>query len=218
MNRKGIPILVQRLIRLLGLCKNYFPENSEEEFMTVARTLLRVIDSIDHYTYSHSLRVATYAEQLADEINLSTADKKSLRHGALLHDVGKISVGKKILCKNGPLTDEEWLIVKRHPLIGAELLEDSGHFSHIIPMVKHHHESFDGNGYPEGLAGERIPFQARILAIADSFDAITTNRPYSPDRSVSEALKEIKRCSGSQFDPVMVDAFTGAIELRFKHN
>ncbi|MEN6326109.1 MAG: HD-GYP domain-containing protein [Syntrophomonas sp.] len=210
-NKIWLNDLAQGLKRVLKEPKVTLLQN-EEEFMITARTLLRVIDLIDHYTYFHSLRVAAYCEHMAREINLSAVDRKVLHHGALLHDIGKIGIGKAILCKNGPLSNEEWLIVKRHPMLGTEMLEHAGPFPEILSIVRHHHENYDGSGYPYGLAGEEIPYLARILDIADSFDAMTSQRPYHPTRSVNQAMEELERCAAKQFDPLLVPHFIRMIE------
>ncbi|MDD2620926.1 MAG: HD-GYP domain-containing protein [Syntrophomonadaceae bacterium] len=203
--------LPQLLRRAFGMRPAVSSIQSEEEFMIIARTLLRVIDLIDHYTYSHSIRLAKLAAQVAKEIDLTEADLKILYHGALLHDIGKISIGKSILCKTESLTHEEWLIVKRHPVLGTEMLEAAVQYPEILSLVKHHHENFDGSGYPDGLAGEEIPFLARIVNIADSFDAMTSQRPYHPTRSVNEALQELENCASKQFDPILVQHFVTMI-------
>lgn len=184
---------------------------TEEEFLLIARTLLKVVNLVDHYTYSHSLRVSTYCNLLAAKLALSPADRKNLYVAALLHDVGKLGVGKEILCKQAPLNNDEWEAVKKHPLLSAEMLEQSGRFPHLIPVLRHHHENFDGSGYPDGLSGEAIPFTSRLLSIADSYDAITTNRPYRPARRPEEALHELRACAGSQFDPAFVPIFCNII-------
>lgn len=206
--KKSYPsILIAQLIRILGKCKDGIPARSEKEIRIIVRTLLKIVNLIDNYTYCHSLRVSEYCQQMAEKLNMSEKEKRILHFGALLHDVGKIGVGKKILCKIGPLNEEEWELIKEHPVLGARMLEDSEYLSQIIPMVKHHHENFDGSGYPDGLKGEEIPYHGRILTIADSFDAMITNRPYSPARSKMAALEEIRKCSATQFDPSLIPIF-----------
>jgi putative nucleotidyltransferase with HDIG domain len=192
---------IKQLLKLSGLFKKITSSSYDEELLITARTLLQVVDLIDHYTYSHSLRVASLADCIALKMGLRTELRKTLHDGALLHDVGKIGVGKYILCKEGPLSDDEWLLLKRHPLIGYEMLENMGYSNGVLSIVRHHHEHYDGKGYPDGLKGEEIPFLARIISVADSFDAMTTKRPYRSAYSTYKTLEEIKQCSGSQFDP-----------------
>lgn len=182
-------------------------ERCEEEFLLVARTILKIVDVINHYTYSHSLRVAKYCNMMADKLELSARDRKNLYLAALLHDAGKIGIPGEILRKEGPLNNTEWQIMKKHPLLSAEIVAKSGHFPEIIPAIRHHHENFDGSGYPEGLKGDQIPYESRILAIADSFDAMITHRPYRSARSVNEAFEELIRCSPRQFDPAFIEVF-----------
>jgi len=186
-------------------------DKTEEEFLLIACTLLKIINLVDHYTYAHSLRVSTYCDLLAAKLALSPADRKNLYFAALLHDVGKLGVAKEILCKQDSLTDHEWEAVKKHPLLSAEMLQQSGHFPHLIPVLRHHHENYDGTGYPDGLAGDLIPLASRLLSIADSYDAITTNRPYRPARKPEEALQELRAFAGRQFDPLFVPIFCNAI-------
>lgn len=184
---------------------------SEEDFLLITCTLLKIVNLVDHYTYAHSLRVSAYCDLLAQALNLSPIDSKNLHLAALLHDIGKLGVGRAILCKQGPLNDQEWEVVKNHPILSAQILEQSGYFPHLIPILRHHHENFDGSGYPDGLSGETIPYESRLLSIADSYDAITTDRPYRCARSQDEALQELKLCAGKQFDPNFIPVFCKAI-------
>jgi HD-GYP domain-containing protein (c-di-GMP phosphodiesterase class II) len=147
---------------------------------------------------------------VAKRIGLDKERLSVLRLGALLHDVGKLAVPPAVLLKHGPLTEEEFEHVRRHPAAGVRMLRSLGAPREILPAVLHHHERWDGSGYPRGRAGERIPLEARILAIADSFDAMTSTRPYRAPRPVPDALEEIQRCAGSQFDPELVQVFTEA--------
>ncbi len=133
-----------------------------------------------------------------------------LRLGALLHDVGKLSVPPAVLLKSGPLTEIEFVQVRRHPAAGVRMLRSLGAPREILPTVLHHHERWDGAGYPRGRVGERIPLEARILAVADSFDAMTSTRPYRAPKPAPDALDELRRCAGSQFDPILVGAFAEA--------
>jgi len=138
--------------------------------------------------------------------------RETLQIAALLHDIGKIGVPDHILNKHGSLLPEEFEEIKKHSIIGATILRPIRELSDVAREVRHHQECFDGSGYPDGLKGNDIPLVARIISVADAFDAITTNRPYKKKKSVEEALQELKRCSGTQFDPVVVSAFLLAFE------
>ena len=170
------------------------------------RTLMTIINARDRYTYGHSERVAHYAGKVGEKMGLGFEELRQLEYGAFLHDVGKLEILRGTLNKKEPLSKAEWDLVHQHPLWGAEILKPIKTLQPIIPMVIHHHENFDGSGYPDGLKGEEIPFFARILRIVDSFDAMTTNRPYRRALSVKEALQELERCRGKQYDPRIVDA------------
>lgn len=185
---------------------------NEHEFLLITRTLLCIIDLIDHYTYSHSIRVTRYCDLISGALQMPAQDSKILHVGALLHDVGKIAIGKEILCKADRLNDHEWELVKEHPVLGAQMLQQAGYFDQAVPIVRHHHERFDGQGYPDGLGGEEIPFAARILAITDSFDAMTTDRPYSPRLTCQQAIEELWHCTPEQFDPAFVQIFTSRLQ------
>jgi putative nucleotidyltransferase with HDIG domain len=147
---------------------------------------------------------------MARRIGLDKERISVLRLGALLHDVGKLSVPSAVLLKHGPLDEDEMGQVQRHPAAGVRMLRSLGAPKEILPSVLHHHERWDGTGYPRGRAGERIPLEARILAIADSFDAMTSTRPYRTPRQVDDALNELERCAGTQFDPELVLVFRAA--------
>lgn len=165
------------------------------------------VDAKDSYTRNHSDRVSYYSVMIGKQLGLSGNDLETLKQGALFHDVGKIGIPDAILQKPGKLTDEEYDDIKNHPSIGAKILAPAKIFSDLIPMVLNHHERYDGKGYPIGLSGEDIPLMARIVCVADSFDAMTSDRSYRPRFTVIAALEEIEKCKGAQFDPLVVDAF-----------
>ncbi len=169
------------------------------------------LDAKSPWTKGHSQRVTTYALMIAEKLHLSEEDTETLRIASLLHDVGKIGTGDVILDKPGPLTDEEQNLIKLHPLTAAEILGPIKQLQHVMPIIKYHHERMDGKGYPEGLSGDKIPFLAKILCLADSFDAMTETRPYMPGMSMGEALDMIKQKAGTQFDAAVVDAFLSAM-------
>lgn len=169
--------------------------------------LARVFDARDPYTGSHSAKVADYAGAIAREINLPPEEIQLVRQAGLLHDIGKIAIPEQILNKAGPLTAEEYEWVKQHVITGAALLENSRGLRHLAPIVRHHHERWDGKGYPHGLRAYEIPQTARILALCDAVEAMLSDRPYQRGRSLEETISELRRCSGTQFDPELVSAF-----------
>ncbi len=174
----------------------------EEIFLNrIILTLLRTLEYYDKYTEGHSERVARCAVKIAEKLNLPLENIRKLYWSALVHDIGKIYVPQRILNKPEKLTKEEYEFVKIHPIKSEELLKNIEELREIAHIVRYHHERWDGNGYPDGLAKEEIPLESRILGIADAFDAMTSERPYKRALTLEEAIKEIERCSGSQFDP-----------------
>ncbi|MDP2168057.1 MAG: HD domain-containing protein [Thermodesulfovibrionales bacterium] len=170
------------------------------------------LDAKSPWTKGHSERVTAYAVSIAEEMGLSEKDIETLRTAALLHDIGKIGTYDVILDKPGRLTDEEFALVMQHPAKGAEFLKHIDQMSKVIPIIRHHHERMDGSGYPDRLNSGDIPLMARILCIADSFDSMTADRPYRPSPGKDYAVSEIKRCSGTQFDPEVAAAFLRLLE------
>jgi putative two-component system response regulator len=174
--------------------------------------LANAIDVRDEYTRHHVERVTAYAQILAENMGWNENRLEQLRFGTILHDIGKIFIRDITLNKIPPLTQEEWEEIKRHPLDGAEMLKDIPYLASAVPVVRYHHEHWNGRGYPDKLAGESIPVEARIVAVADALDAMTTARSYRPMFTLQEAYQEILNCSGSQFDPQVVAAFEKAWE------
>jgi putative two-component system response regulator len=169
--------------------------------------LANVIEARDPYTAGHLERVRRLALNLAFALDWKTEDVAVLELGAILHDIGKIIVPSNVLKKTGPLTEEEWKLMRQHPEAGAKMLEGVDHLKAAIPYVLYHHEWWNGSGYPFGLKGEDIPREGRLLAIVDAFDAMTTNRPYHSNMTAKEALEEISRNGGIYFDPDMLTIF-----------
>ncbi len=183
------------------------------DLISSIKTLISVINAKDRYTYAHTDRVVIYCELMAKHLGLSENDRKILRYGAYLHDIGKIQISKDILVKRTKLTDEEWEILKSHPANGVEVIKPVATLKEVWPLILHHHEKFDGTGYPKGIKGNKIPFLTRILSVVDSFDAMTSNRPYSKRKTYEEAILELERCSNTQFDPIIVKEFIIMIEI-----
>jgi len=175
-------------------------------------SLALAIDSKDHHTQGHSQKVAAYAALIADSLGMKEQEVGEIRLGALLHDIGKVGIPEEILGKRGPLNPDEWEKMKEHVVYGDRMLEPLQTITHIREMVCHHHEMFDGSGYPNGLAGEQIPMGSRIIAIADAYDTITSDRIYKKARTPSAAFEELQRCAGTQFDPALVKVFIEAIQ------
>jgi HD-GYP domain-containing protein (c-di-GMP phosphodiesterase class II) len=173
--------------------------------------MAEAIESRDPYTGDHCRHLADYADLLAGVLDLNEAERETIRCGAALHDVGKIGVSDAVLKKPGKLTPPEWAEIRLHPYIGGQLCKRVSFLNHAYPIVYHHHERFDGQGYPDGLRRENIPLGARIVAIADAFDAMTNQRPYRAAMSQAQAIRELRRGAGSQWDPQLVDAFLEAI-------
>ena len=179
----------------------------QELFINIVKVMVNALDAKSPWTKGHSVRVAEYATEIARKVGLDEDEINDIRLAGLLHDIGKIGTYDQLLDKPSKLTDEEFAIVKKHPAQGEAILKDIKQLKYIIPTIKHHHERIDGRGYPEGLKGENIPFSARILHVADSFDAIMADRPYRPSPGREYAIAELKRCNGTQFDPKVVEAF-----------
>jgi HD-GYP domain-containing protein (c-di-GMP phosphodiesterase class II) len=181
-------------------------------FINSIRMLAAAIDAKDPYTRGHSERVARYSIAIGKNLSLNERDMKNLRISALLHDVGKIGIDDRILRKPGALSDDEFEVMKGHPAKGAAIMSGVAQLADCIPGMKYHHEKWSGGGYPDNLEGEAIPMQARIVAIADTFDAMTTNRPYQKAMELSYVVEKIRSFGGTRFDPRVVDAFANAVK------
>lgn len=199
------------------ICYQYFKEkyiiaNNHSEYMCFVRTLASTLENKDPYTHGHSERVSYYSALIGNSLCLQTGKEEDLRIAAYLHDIGKIGVSDKLVCKENGLNEEEWALIKEHPEKGVNLICSLKTSRNIISYVRHHHERFDGKGYPYGLAGEDIPLGGRIIAIADAYDAMISDRPYRRALDASSAQEELVRCSGTQFDPQLVKIFLEALQ------
>ncbi len=182
-------------------------EALEKAYLESIETLRYTVEAKDSYTRGHSDRVSEYSYLIGKYLNLPEDDLKKLKLGGLFHDIGKIGIPDSILLKTERLTDDEYSEIKNHPAIGAHILSNASMFADIIPIVKHHHERYDGNGYPGKLKGENIPYLARITAVADTFDAMTSRRAYRDPLPLDVVKSEFEKNSGTQFDPNIVPVF-----------
>lgn len=195
-----------------GLMK--YVHKVKEDTLELTTSLANALDSRDPYTLNHSKNVARYAIQIAEKMKLSKEYCAIVHKGALLHDIGKIGIPEHILMKNGKLTNEEYEVIKTHPTIGYNMIKHVADFHQngVLDIVLYHHERYDGKGYPAGLRGNQIPLFARIVAVADTFDAMTTRRVYREELHLDYTLNEIRRNKGTQFDPEIVDVFLHLFE------
>jgi ribonuclease P protein subunit RPR2 len=178
-----------------------------KSYMATVRALCNAVEARDAYTGKHAERVAAYGMEIARALEADFVDDPEVEFGFLLHDVGKVAVPDAILWKPEPLTSEERTLMERHPIVGWEILREIDFLGEAKLVVRHHHERWDGTGYPDGLAGEEIPLAARVFAVADVLDALTTVRPYRPPSPTEEARRMIQESAGTHFDPAVVEAF-----------
>ena len=191
-------------------------EELEKAYLDTIGILRQTVEAKDPYTRGHSDRVSEFSVLIGKKMGLDDETLHILKIGGLFHDIGKIGIPDSILLKESKLSDEEYSQIKNHPTIGAHMLGDAAVFKDIIPIVKHHHERFDGRGYPSQLAGENIPFIARIAAVADTFDAMTSKRTYRDALPLSVVKEEIEKCSGTQFDPAIAKVFLDILNNDYK--
>ncbi len=187
--------------------KSLILKDLKELFYKTIKSISSALDAKDPYTHGHSLRVTLYSIILAKELNAPEDQLEMIETAGLLHDIGKIAIPESILCKPGKLTDEEFVVMKSHSLNSEKLISSIKKLNEVSPGVKHHHERWDGRGYPDHLAGEDIPFAARIIAIADTYDAMTSTRSYRTALDHDIAIQEIQKCAGAQFDPNLAQKF-----------
>ncbi len=191
----------------LGMENSHLVTQLQTTYVSTLRSLISIIEAKDPYTKGHTERVASYAMALANRLSFDEETLRTILFGALLHDIGKMGVLDEIIQKPGPLTEEEWELMRAHPVVGAQIVEKMEFLTGTIDIVRHHHESWNGKGYPDGLRGEEIPLLARLVTVADSFDAMTTDRPYRKALSLDEAVRRLEEASGVQFDAELVKVF-----------
>lgn len=203
-----IPLLVARqTFQFYGSLKS--------TYMETVKALVVALEAKDPYTRGHSERVSQLAEKIGKLMKLGADDLEVLKYAGVLHDIGKIGIAKYVLRKPGKLNEEEYYRLRKHPETGALILQEINLLEKVIPAVFHHHENYDGSGYVDGFKGREIPFFARILAVADAFDAMTSPRPYRPAMSEESACQELLACSGTQFDPGIVERFVESFNINF---
>jgi putative two-component system response regulator len=205
-DRTELTARVRSLLRL----KSLYDELDDAEAVIFA--LAKAVEAKDHYTEAHTERVAYNAQALALIAGLPEADLRQLYRGAMVHDIGKIGVPDAILLKPGPLNDEEWEAMKKHPTIGERIARPLRSATGMLPIIRNHHERVDGLGYPDAMHGDRIPLAARIVAICDAYDAMTSDRPYRPGRAAAEAAAILRDGAGSQWDEELVHLFLDQVE------
>ncbi len=181
-------------------------------FVGSVKALINAIEARDKYTSGHSIRVTHYSLKIAQALNMEAEDIENLQYAALLHDIGKINIKDEILLKPGNLTAEEREKIQEHPSLGATIMQPVKAFQRILPFLYCHHERFDGSGYSQKLKGADIPIESRIIAVADSFDAMTSDRPYRKALTTGDAISELRKNSGTQFDPLVVSVFVDIVK------
>jgi putative nucleotidyltransferase with HDIG domain len=187
-------------------CFNH-AQQKDSDPMNMIQALVKLLGAWDVPIYQHSVRMVSWARAIARRLGCPELEIQTIGWAALLHDIGKMGIPKAILHKPGPLTEEEWRIIRLHPKLGAKMIEPVSKLSQVCEIIQSHHEKYDGSGYPDGLAAGNIPFGARIIAVVDAYSAMTEERIYRPIMNHEQAIEEIKKCSGTHFDPVIANAF-----------
>jgi len=212
-NKEDLSLLISLADQVaIALDNSRLCQELEEMFFQTTKSLADAIEKRDPHTGGHTQRVTLYSQAIAKYLPLTPLEKKWVKITSVLHDIGKIGIEDYILKKPNPLNPREFEIIKRHSIMGAEIIEHIRQLREIIPGVKYHHEQVDGRGYPDGLRGKDIPILAKIVAVADTYDAMTTDRPYRKAMGKKIAVEELKRCSGTQLDGEVVEAFIHAYQ------
>jgi HD-GYP domain-containing protein (c-di-GMP phosphodiesterase class II) len=208
------PTAALLLLLPLFVARWAYAQYAEEQraYDRTVRALMAAVETKDLYTRGHSERVSAASVLIARGIGMREDRVGSLRYAGMLHDVGKLGVPTRVLQKSGRLTEDEFAAIQRHPMQGHEIVREIEFLDEAMAGIMHHHERIDGRGYPMGLAGEQIPEFARVIAVADAFDSMTTTRSYRGARSIEDAIVELRRCAGDQFDPPFVEALVAAVE------
>jgi len=201
----------RELVKVLELKVREQTEELKHTYLSVLASLSRAVETRDFGNYGHSMRVSDYCCLIANRLDFDVTSIENIRAAALLHDIGMIGISDVILGKTGHLSDEEKKIIRGHAQKGVEILSPLKQFEALLPGILHHHENYDGSGYPAGLTGENIPLSARIIAVADAYDSILSNRPYRSAADQATATAELIACSGTQFDPRLVNDFVQAL-------
>lgn len=196
---------IELLARVRSALKLKAVYDGLERAEQVIFSLAAAVEAKDAYTGPHTQRVGRSAQRIGERLGLAEAETETLLQGGLVHDIGKIGVPDSVLLKPGPLTEEEMTTMRQHPVIGAEIVKPLASAAALVPIIRHHHERYDGTGYPDGLAGEEIPLPARIVAVCDAYDALISDRPYRQGRSREEALEVLRRGAGRQWDTDLID-------------
>lgn len=213
-----VELLINSIFEFTRVNMNIDNYNKEyvSPYLTTVQILRNIVEYKDSYTIGHSFRVSKYSILIGKRIGLSPQKLKTLKIGSMFHDIGKISIPNQILLKDSKLTDVEYMQIKQHPLVGAHILSPAKMYSKTIPIVKFHHEKYDGTGYPCGLIGDEIPLLVRIVTIADTFDAMTSRRTYRDALSIEKVLSEFENNKGTQFDPELTDIFLDILKNNYE--
>ena len=211
-----LPIVIEKNLTRSQMRQRMLKDGKTPVLLKALKVLMRALDAKDAYTHGHSQRVAYLATLMGEELNLSPDAKYTLQLGAFLHDIGKLGIPDSILKKADSLEDYEFRIARDHPVIGSKIISEVTEFSEVTSIVRHHHERYDGTGYPDGLEGNAIPLFARIIAIIDAYEALVSTRCYRPGVDKLRALSEIRENAGKQFDPELTEAFIRVMSRELK--